>query len=88
MQKIALDVRRVEFVPPLLTQFDGFLAVRYPLLDSDTYFYLPIDCVSANKTFDEGEAIETINIEQPNMKFKILFRYSFSARPRYIYMDF
>ena len=76
VQKIALDVRRAQnLAATASTQFGGSVSCGYGIhyLDSDTYFLFTDDCVSANKTFDEGEAVETINIEQPNMKFKNSF---------------
>jgi len=82
-QKVALDVRRAQnLAVATVAQSGGSVFCGYGIhySDPDTYILFtdkdssgdPL-CGSTDKVFNSGEEAETINIEQPNIKFENSF---------------
>ena len=83
VQKVALDIRKAQnLAVATVAQSSGSVFCGYGIHYSgpDTYILFtdkdlsgdPL-CGSVNRKFDSGEEVETINIEQPNIKLKNSF---------------
>lgn len=71
-QKTALDIRQAQnLATATVAQPDGSVFCGYGIhyLDADTYILFTDKDCSTNRVFNSGEEAETINIEQPNIKF-------------------